>query len=112
MCEEEWFDAPCPSEPCNGLGPIITWHHSNCGGLEKVNKEGILRCLKCGTKGPLYEWRFKCSNHDYRSGSYDGFCHMISIVTNMAAKANDKPKIKFFTKLLVKVNEWEERGKI
>ena len=80
MTEEIWFTCPCPVDNCSNNKKSYEWKHSYCGGYEKLNANGILRCIKCGEKGPLVDWEFNCGNHGYESASLQGLLAAFSIM--------------------------------
>lgn len=88
------FIACCPVEGCpNGNNPI-KWVHSNCGGFEKLNLEGDLRCVKCDHSAFIADWKFKCESHDYKKGSYQGFCYLLAVLgKTKGVKRKDIQKI-------------------
>lgn len=59
------FKSACPSCDSN-KGPYY-WVHENCGGHQKMNDWGYIRCDKCYTKGLICHWLFDCGCHN------DGF---------------------------------------
>ena len=64
MSEEVDFICGCPSKGCTNEKSNIHWTCSKCGSYEKINEEGIVRCLKSNClKCPLVRLNFKCGVH-------------------------------------------------
>ena len=67
MSEEVDFICGCPVEGCTNTDDMIRWTCSKCGSYEKINEEGIVRCLKSNClKCPLVCLNFKCAAHNDR----------------------------------------------
>ena len=60
------FICPCPSINCKSARNIY-WTHHNCGGHQKMNDWGYIKCNVCSQTGLICEWLFNCGEH------YDGF---------------------------------------
>jgi hypothetical protein len=78
------FISPCPVVNCpNSKSPYV-WTHHECGGKEKIDSFGYIRCCKCGEKGQIVDWNFDCTHHEYKANSSIGkysalfVCSMIS----------------------------------
>lgn len=78
------FISPCPVVNCpNSKSPYV-WTHNECGGKEKIDSFGYIRCCKCGEKGQIVDWNFDCTHHEYKANSSIGkysalfVCSMIS----------------------------------
>lgn len=80
MSEEIWFTCPCPVSGCKNREYAYEWKHTKCGSYEKLNSNGILRCIGCGENGPLIDWEFNCGNHGYESASLQGLLACFSIM--------------------------------
>ena len=59
---------------------MYRWVHTDCGGREKLNDLGSIRCLKCGGKAPFMDWEFDCGEHDFKKGSAQGMIHALAIM--------------------------------
>ena len=67
MSEEVDFICGCPVKGCTNEKSNIHWTCSKCGSYEKINEEGIVRCLKSNClKCPLVCLNFKCEAHNDR----------------------------------------------
>ena len=65
MSEEIDLICGCPAIGCNNENQEIHWRHTKCGTYEKINDEGIVRCLKDNClKCPIVCIPFKCGAHD------------------------------------------------
>lgn len=93
------FVSCCPVFGCpnNVINKSINWVHSGCGGREKINGRGYLRCIRCNKSGPIIDWRFKCENHDYKEASKYGIANMLSILAQIETK--NKGNVKFINSL-------------
>ena len=78
------FISPCPVQQCVNKAKTYRWIHSECGGREKLNEQGILRCLKCSTKGEFVDWKFDCGEHDYEEVSAQGVAHALAVMAQLA----------------------------
>ena len=58
----------------------------------KLNDEGMVRCLKCGTKEEFVYFRLNCGDHDYEDCSAQGVAHALSI---MSPRAEEESRQKF-----------------
>lgn len=78
------FECPCPAEGCKNKNEIY-WVHAGCGGHEKMNDWGYIRCDICYTKGLICEWRFNCGEHNdgYRSVSGQKLLYVLSVLGQM-----------------------------
>lgn len=79
------FICPCPVQGCsnNDTSKRFKWVHSGCGGNEKLNDKGYLRCKKCGENGPMIDWRFNCGEHDYKPASLQGLLNGLYVIGNL-----------------------------
>ena len=82
------FIACCPVGGCINNRPDVSfkWTHSNCGGYEKINGLGNLRCIKCNESGPAIDWKFQCENHEYKKTSKYGLANMLAILAQIESK--------------------------
>lgn len=98
------FICPCPVDGCpNNKRDTYRWTHSKCGGYEKLDSNGCLRCLRCDESGPLIDWSFSCGAHGYEKASLQGFIYCLSIIGKL-----QKPPMKFLLKLTRSVNQMYE----
>ena len=77
------IDFICPCPKCINKSKQYHWTHHNCGGHEKITKEGKIRCLKCGTTGLFIDWKFKCEDHDFEYSSFLGMCYALSVMSQL-----------------------------
>lgn len=84
------FVSPCPVQQCINKNKTYRWIHSNCGGREKLNSKGELRCLKCSTKGDFIDWRFDCGDHDYEEVSAQGVAHALAVMAQLAVERSQQ----------------------
>ena len=71
---------PCPMPDCTKyLNTVITWIHSKDGKLVYLTDEGKIVC-ECGCSGMIYDWLFKCENHDYKELSSQGVLNTLTIL--------------------------------
>ena len=64
------FISQCPVQGCSKGNKPFHWTHYDCGGKEKINQYGQIRCCKCGEKGDVINWKFDCKRHEYDEDSY------------------------------------------
>lgn len=78
------FECPCPAERCKEKNEIY-WVHVGCGGHEKMNDWGYIKCDACSTKGLICEWKFNCGEHNdgLRSVSGQKLLYVLSILGQM-----------------------------
>ena len=78
------FKSPCPAINCENKKPIY-WVHHNCGGNEKMNDWGYIRCNRCYTRGLICEWKFDCGEHDdgYRQVNGQKILYVLSVLGQM-----------------------------
>ena len=81
------FISPCPVQTCKNGRKAFRWVHHNCGGYEKITKEGKIRCTRCGTSGLFVDWKFQCENH-----SSNGVAHGFNIMEQKFQCQNDSFK--------------------
>lgn len=62
------FKCPCPCCPNNEW---IFWVHHKCGGHEKMDDYGNVKCVKCGVTNILLDWSFRCKFHANEFKKYD-----------------------------------------
>ena len=84
------FIAPCPVEQCKGRNKSYRWIHNSCKGRLKLNKEGMLRCLNCGTQGPFADWPFNCGDHDNKECSALGTSHSFAVLAQINRSTNQQ----------------------
>ena len=84
------FISPCPVQECVNKNKSYRWIHSDCGGREKLNDEGNLRCLKCATKGKFVDWKFNCGDHDYKEVSAQGVSHALAVMAQLAVEKSQQ----------------------
>jgi hypothetical protein len=97
------FISPCPVQQCVNKQKSYRWIHTDCGGREKLNDEGNLRCLKCGKVGPFIDWKFNCGDHDYEKASAQGIAHALAVMAQIAV---DKSQQKFIAKTTAAIMNW------
>ena len=95
------FVAPCPVHDCLHENRVIVWKHHNCGGKEKLNDKGELRCLKCFAKGRFVDWKFRCKNHDFKKASSQGVAHALSIMAQLAISEDQQQFISKTCKIIM-----------
>jgi len=78
------FKCPCPAENCDNRSKIY-WVHGGCGGHEKMNDWGYIRCDECYRRGLICEWKFDCGEHKdgYRSVSGQRLLYVLSVLGQM-----------------------------
>ena len=93
------FVSCCPVSGCsnNNRFTKLNWTHNNCGGYEKLNGLGNLRCIRCGTSGPIIDWKFRCESHEYKKSSQYGLMNMLAIFAEI--ETNNKENTKFINSL-------------
>lgn len=93
------FIACCPVCGCINNRPDASfhWKHSNCGGYEKINGLGYLRCVKCSKSGPVIDWKFRCENHEYKEASKYGLANMLAMLAQIETK--NRGNIRFINSL-------------
>jgi hypothetical protein len=66
MSDEVDFICGCPGKGCTNERGDIKWKHRACGCYEKINDEGIVRCLNSSNclECPIVCLQFKCGVHD------------------------------------------------
>ena len=84
------FISPCPVQQCINKNKSYRWIHSDCGGREKLNDQGKLRCLKCDTKGDFIDWKFNCGDHDYESASAQGVAHALAVMAQLSVEKSQQ----------------------
>ena len=74
------FRTPCPAI-CHQTRPteVINWVHADCGGEMYVRSDAYLECSK-GHSHRMIDWKFKCSEHDYKEASLDGYIYALYIL--------------------------------
>ena len=85
------FISPCPVQECVNKNRMYKWTHNQCGGRLKLNDEGMVRCLKCGTKEEFIDFRLNCGDHDYEDCSAQGIAHALAIM-GLVAKEESRQK--------------------
>ena len=80
------FTSPCPVQECIHKDKIYKWTHNQCGGRLKLNNEGMLRCLKCGKKEKLIDFKFNCGDHNYNKCSKQGIAHSFSLMSQIVGE--------------------------
>lgn len=107
--QEILFESACPYVGCINNNKTYTWTHYNCGGHEKLNRYGDLRCVKCGRSAPMVDWLFDCGNHGFQRGSYQGYKHLCMIMISIA---DTDDEIEFAQNLSFNViPRWRKEGK-
>lgn len=78
----DYLYCPCPAEGCCGDKTPSYWYHGNgCGSKTMIRYNDIfIICSSCQAKGILFDWRFKCSAHDYKPASKQGVLYALSIL--------------------------------
>ena len=84
------FIAACPVQECINKNKWHKWLHDKCGGRFKLNDEGMLRCLKCGTQGPFADWSFNCGDHDDKECSAQGTAHSFAVIAQINGATNQQ----------------------
>lgn len=96
------FISPCPVDKCINKSKQYHWTHHDCGGHEKITKEGMIRCLKCGKSGLFIDWQFKCEDHDFEYSSFQGMSHALSVMSQLNVGTEGQA---FIATLMKKVGE-------
>ena len=78
------FNAPCPVQSCLNKTAKYQWVHAHCGGKQKLNSNGELRCSRCNRRGLFVDWKFDCGDHDYEYASCQGILHAFTILSQIA----------------------------
>lgn len=107
MTTEIDFKSCCPVAGCINSNSIYYWVHTGCGGHEKLNIYGDLRCLKCGRSGPMVDWKFNCGSHDFEKGSYQGYLHLVKIMCDFASE----DLLDFVDELSSVIRKWKREGR-
>ena len=77
------FISFCHIEHCKNKDKLYRWLHSNCGGRQKLTREGMVRCLKCAERGKFVYWPFNCGEHDYERLSDQKLEHFLFYITRL-----------------------------
>ena len=103
------FITSCPVSGCpnNNCFTKLNWTHHNCGGYEKINGKGCLRCVRCNRNGPVIDWRFRCEHHDFKKASSYGLSNMLSILAQI--ETNNRSLVSFVNELTKSI--WEMKFK-
>ena len=65
MSDEVDFICGCPTKGCTNTREDIRWKHATCHTYEKINDEGMVKCLKNNCLDcPIVCLQFKCGHHD------------------------------------------------
>ena len=85
MSDEVDFICGCPGKNCPNERGDIKWTHSICDEYEKINDEGIVRCLKNNCLScPIVCLQFKCGRHnDYREFDPQQAYRIIGQISNL-----------------------------
>ena len=85
MSEEADFICGCPGVGCTNTNDKIRWTHSVCHNYQKINDEGIVRCLKNNClKCPIVCLQFKCGAHDdFREYDEQNIYKIIGQISNI-----------------------------
>ena len=70
--KEADFISICPVLNCPNSQKPFVWTHFECGGKEKIDSFGYIRCCKCGEKGKVIDWNFDCTRHEHKANSSIG----------------------------------------
>jgi hypothetical protein len=89
------FITGCPISGCDNARSKLAWTHDNCGSKEKINDQGIVRCIKCGNLGEFFLLKYKCSRHNgFQYGNYSAFSAALSVLAeyepDFSSKLTDK----------------------
>ena len=84
------FNAPCPVDECINKNDIIGYTHKNCGGRYWLTSDGNLRCIKCGKKNLLIDWKFACRNNDAKYASKRGLINSLTIMAQLNTSENEQ----------------------
>ena len=77
------FITGCPIAGCDNASSKLVWTHKKCGNKEKINDQGIVRCIKCGNLGEFFLLRYNCDRHNgYQYGNYTAFAAALSVLAN------------------------------
>ena len=76
---------------CKNEKSKLAWNHNECGNKEKINDQGIIRCIKCGNLGEFFLLKYEFSRHNCsKYGNYNTFEAALSVLAtfniNFAAK--------------------------
>ena len=85
MSDEVDFICGCPGKNCPNERGDIKWTHSKCDEYEKINDEGIVRCLKNNCLNcPIVCLQFKCGKHDdYREFDPQQAYRIVGQISNL-----------------------------
>ena len=76
------FITPCPASHHISLpNEKINWIHTSndCGAEMYVTKEAHLKCSN-GHSHRMVDWKFKCSDHDYKAASAQGYIYALFVL--------------------------------
>lgn len=59
------------------------WTHKGCFLNTEISNYGYIRCSDCYRRAIMFNWRFRCENHDYKEASRIGFATMLQLMTQL-----------------------------
>ena len=85
MSEEVDFICGCPGKGCTNERGDIHWKHDDCDNYEKINDEGIVRCLKDNClECPIVCLQFRCGVHnDFREFDPQAAYRIVGQISNL-----------------------------
>lgn len=110
MSDEVDFICGCPGKNCTNERGDIKWTHSICDEYEKINDEGIVRCLKYNCLNcPIVCLQFKCGKHDnYRDFDPQQAYRIIGQISNLDLSGVGRQFCRNLRKAID--NQLDERG--
>lgn len=78
----DFLYCPCPAADCtNSDKSPRFWPHYCCGGNTMLRYDDIyIICSRCNDSAIMFDWQFKCANHNFRKSSTQGWLYALSIL--------------------------------
>ena len=85
----------------------VRWTHAGCGGLEEINSDADIKCLKCSRCSCIMNWRFTCKDHsdEFRKPEITRLTWALSVALVVAKNKGDKVWASRFQKKLLQLQE-------
>ena len=101
---QRWHDfvSGCAGDGCCNMKLDIRWKHMGCGGLQKINYDADIRCLKCNICSCITNWKFNCKEGEDEPHQLDvnRLTWALSVALVVAAQKGDKVWARMFNKKL------------
>ena len=76
----DFLYCPCPAAGCENK-KINYWRHEGCGSKTMIRYNDIyIICSGCYKNAIMFDWRFSCSEHGFKSASKQGCLYALSIL--------------------------------